>query len=34
MHAYEIHAREMHIYKVYAAIGAYLGGTRLGDVRL
>jgi hypothetical protein len=46
MHVYEVHAHEMHahemhactckihVYEVYAAVGAYLGGTRLGDVRL
>ena len=24
----------MYVYEVYAAVGAHLGGTRLGDVRL
>ena len=33
---YEVHACicKMHVYEVYAAVGAHLGGTRLGDVRL
>ena len=46
MHASEVHVYEgyphdmharickMHVYKVYAAVGAHLGGTRQGDVRL
>jgi hypothetical protein len=25
---------EMHVYEVYAAVGAHLGDTRLGDARL
>jgi hypothetical protein len=25
---------DMQVYEVYAAVGAHLGGTRLGDVRL
>ena len=25
---------KMHLYEVYAAVGAHLGGTYLGDVRL
>jgi hypothetical protein len=27
-------AYKMQVYDVYAAVGAHLGGTRLGDIRL
>jgi hypothetical protein len=32
----EVHACicKMHVYEVYAAVGAHLGDTRLGDARL
>ena len=32
-HAHETYAREMHVYEVYAAVSAHLGGIRLGGVR-
>jgi hypothetical protein len=33
---YEVHAciYKMHVYEIYAAVGAHLGGTHLGDVCL